>query len=62
MHNGLLPHLEGVVNFYNGGAAQPRPRPDQVDDPLFPQTSPMLKPLDLEPSEREAIIAFLETL
>ena len=62
MHNGLLPHLEGVVNFYNGGAAQPRPRPDQIDDPLFPQTSPMLKPLDLETSEREAIIAFLETL
>ena len=62
MHNGLLPDLDGVVNFYNGGAARPRPRPAQADDPLFPVTSPMLKPLGLTPSEREALLAFLETL
>lgn len=62
MHNGLLPSLRGVVNYYNGGGARPARKDDQMDDPLFPSTSDRLVPLDLTPEERDALVAFLETL
>lgn len=62
MHNGLMPTLEGIINFYDAGGAHPRPRPDQVDDPLFPKTSALLKPLDLTAEEKAALAAFLRTL
>ncbi|WP_292132429.1 cytochrome c peroxidase [Brevundimonas sp.] len=62
MHNGLFPHLDGVVNFYNAGGAHPRRRPDQADDPLFPSTDPLLEPRQLTREERQAIVAFLGTL
>lgn len=62
MHNGIMPRLDGVVTFYNAGAAHPRPRPDQADDPLFPVTDPLLRPLELTLEERTALVAFLETL
>ena len=62
MHNGVMPELSGVVTFYNGGGARPRPREDQKDDPHFPQTDPLLAPLNLTADEREALVAFLETL
>jgi len=62
MHNGVMPELSGVVTFYNAGGARPRPREDQKDDPHFPQTDPLLAPLNLTAEEREALVAFLETL
>ena len=62
MHNGLLPSLRGVVNYYNGGGARPKRKPHQMDDPLFPSTSERLVPLELTPEERDALVAFLETL
>ena len=62
MHNGLFPHLRGVVNIYAAGGPRPRPRPDQASDPLFPKTSDLLHRLDLTPEERDALVAFLETL
>lgn len=62
MHNGVMPELSGVVTFYNAGGASPRPREDQKDDPHFPQTDPLLSPLNLTLEEREALVAFLETL
>ncbi len=62
MHNGLFPTLAGTVNFYNQGGAQLRPQPDQANDPLFPKTSPLVKPLGLTAEERRALVAFLETL
>ena len=62
MHNGIFPHLRGIVNFYNAGGVQSRRKPEQADDPLFPTTSPILKRLDLTREEREALVAFLETL
>lgn len=62
MHNGVMPELSGVVTFYNAGGARPRPREDQKDDPHSPQTDPLLAPLNLTPDEREALVAFLETL
>lgn len=62
MHNGVFPHLEGVLNFYNAGGAHPRPREDQVEDPLFPKTDSLLRRRDLTREEREDLIAFLEAL
>lgn len=62
MHNGLFPSLEGTVNFYTAGGARPRPREEQKDDPLFPTTDPLVQRLDLSAEDREALLAFLETL
>lgn len=62
MHNGLFPHLDGVVNFYNAGGAHPRRRPNQAEDPLFPSTDPLLERRQLTRDDREAIVAFLGTL
>lgn len=62
MHNGLFPSLEGVVNFYNAGGARPRPTAAQASDPLFPTTSPFLKPKNLNAEEKAALVAFLKTL
>lgn len=62
MHNGLFPHLRGIVNYYNAGGARPVRKPEQKNDPLFPTTTPILKPLNLSNEEREDLVAFLETL
>lgn len=58
-HNGLFDNIEGVINMYNNGMAQPKPKPEQVNDPLFPKTDVHLKRLNLTKEEKEAIIAFL---
>lgn len=62
MHNGLFPHLWGVINMYDAGMPQPRPRPDQQDDALFPKTSPIIRPLDLTAAEKQDLEAFLRSL
>lgn len=62
MHNGLFPHLRGIVNFYNHGGARPQPRPEIAGDPLFPETSPLLVELGLTEAEKAALLAYLETL
>lgn len=62
MHNGLFPHLEGIINFYNAGAAHPRPAEGRTYELPFPKTDPLLKPLDLTAQEREDLKAFLEAL
>ncbi|WP_395943250.1 cytochrome-c peroxidase [Brevundimonas sp.] len=62
MHNGLFPTLDGLVAFYNGGGARPRPRPEQVGDPLFPTTDALVVQRSLTRQEREDLIAFLEAL
>jgi cytochrome c peroxidase len=50
MHNGVLATLGDVVAFYDAGGG---------DDPL---KDPRLKPLNLVPSEKADLIAFLEAL
>jgi len=62
MHNGLLPQLRGIVNMYNNGMPRPKPTPAQLDDPLFPQPDPLLKPLALTAQEIDAVSAFLDML
>jgi len=61
MHNGLF-DLDGVLNMYNGGMPNVRPTRAQKDDPLFPQKSPLLKPLGLNKQEVADLKAFLESL
>ena len=62
MHNGLFPHLKGVVNYYNGGGARPKRREKYEGDPLFPTTTDKLVKLELTKEERAALVAFLKTL
>ena len=62
MHNGLFSELDNVLRFYNAGGANPRLRPDQADDPLFPKTDPLLRRRELTAEEREDVAAFLGTL
>ena len=58
-HNGLFDNIEGVMNMYNNGMAQPKPKPEQINDPLFPKTDVHIKKLSLTKAEKEAIISFL---
>ncbi len=50
MHDGSLRTLEEVIDFYNSGGG-PNPALD-----------PKIKPLDLTPEEKAALLAFLEAL
>lgn len=62
MHNGRFPHLLGVVASYNFGMANPKPKETQKNDPLFPKTDSILRPLHLNDKEVKAIEAFLKVL
>lgn len=62
MHNGLFPHLRGVIFSYHFGMANPSPNETQKNDPLFPKTDPILQPLYLSDEEINAIEAFLKVL
>lgn len=62
MHNGMMISLRGVLNFYNRGGFQPRPKPGQENDPTFSQLSPLVKPLQLNREETDALLAFLDSL
>ncbi|ANH81354.1 cytochrome-c peroxidase [Niabella ginsenosidivorans] len=62
MHNGLFDNLEGVINMYNSGMPQKAKTEEQKNDPLFPRTDHLLKPLGLTKEERQQLIAFLHTL
>ena len=70
MHNGLFPHLIGVLNAYNAGMFHPKP-PKNIDNQEntkalkslpFPHTDPLLQKLNLTSDEIEALEAFLKTL
>ncbi len=50
MHDGSLPNLEAVVDFYDRGG-KPNPHLD-----------PLMKPLRLTPQEKEALVEFLRSL
>ena len=62
MHNGLFDNIEGVMNMYSAGMPQPKPKPEQVGDPLFPKTDRLIKKLDLTKQEKEDLIAFLTSI
>lgn len=50
MHDGSLPTLEAVIDFYDRGG---------IDNP---NKDPRLKPLHLSPQEKRALVAFLKSL
>lgn len=63
MHNGLFDDLEGIVNLYNSGMHMIDPTAQQkLDDPLYPVTDSLLKPLELTTQEKKSLVAFLEAL
>ncbi|MBN9024860.1 cytochrome-c peroxidase [Kaistia sp. MMO-174] len=66
MHNGIVPTLRHVIMLYQTGGGHTLPRnAAEARNPLMPfagRTSPILKPLGLSPAEREALVAFLESL
>ena len=62
MHNGLFPEIRGVLNLYNMGMPNLKPKGEQVNDKLFPKTSPLLQKLDLNKGELDALEAFLGSI
>lgn len=60
MHNGLFPSARGVLNMYNAGMPTLRRKEHQLDDPLFPKKSALLKPLGLNNQDLADLEAFLE--
>ena len=62
MHNGLFDNIESIMNMYSAGMPQPKRKPEQANDPLFPATDPLIKKLDLTPEEKKSLIAFLDAI
>ena len=62
MHNGLFSGLRGIVNLYAAGGGRDRTRQSPTTQAPPPQPDPLLKQRDLSSEERDAIVAFLETL
>ena len=62
MHHGLFEDLTVTLRAYNIGMPTPKRRADQVDDPLYPEKSPLLNRLDLSDEDLADIEAFLESL
>ncbi len=62
MHNGLFPNLRGVLNMYNAGMPQPKRKENQLNDTLFPTTSKLIKKLQLNKSEMDALEDFISSL
>ncbi|MDF2191937.1 cytochrome c peroxidase [Paraflavitalea sp. CAU 1676] len=62
MHNGLFYNIEGIMNMYSAGMPQPKRKPEQANDPLFPATDLLIKKLDLTPEEKKSLIAFLDAI
>lgn len=59
MHNGLFPHLRGVLNLYNSGMPTEKRNPESE---LFPKKSEMLVKLNLTDTEINDLENFLKTL
>lgn len=62
MHNGLFPNIRGVLNMYNAGMPQPKRKESQLNDTLFPTTSKLIKKLNLNKSEMDALEDFIASL
>ncbi|MNK17430.1 Cytochrome c551 peroxidase precursor [compost metagenome] len=61
-HDGRFSDLSMLLNQYTAGMPQPKAPAGLLADSLYPQQSPLLKPLAINLAEREAIIRFLEAL
>ncbi len=61
-HDGRFSDLSMLLNQYTAGMPQPKARDSMLYDSLYPAQSVLLKPLQINLAEREAIIRFLEAL
>lgn len=61
MHNGIFPHLVGIINMYNAGFPVAVVKGTE-NDPLLPKTDPLIQKLNLTRDEILALEAFLKTL
>ncbi|TDX33380.1 cytochrome-c peroxidase [Rhodovulum visakhapatnamense] len=64
MHNGIFPHLPGVIRFYagGGGASARLPAAPGPVETSAATPSPLIRRLDLSPDDIEALAAFLEAI
>lgn len=64
MHHGNFPTLLDVIHFYNNGNPAPIQKKYQgtARDSLLPTTSPILKKLDLTDTEKQQLLAFLQSI
>jgi cytochrome c peroxidase len=64
MHHGHFPSILDVVEFYNLGNPSPIQKKylGTPRDSLIPKTSPILKKLNLDRTEIDALLAFINTL
>lgn len=61
MHHGLMFEITEVIDMYDRGMPQIIPR--RYDDhPLKPKKDRLLRPLNLKPEEKKALLAFLEAI
>lgn len=61
-HNGSFRFMRMVLMHYNMGFFGGNPTPEQKNDPLFPKTDPLIRPLGLNLEEFEALEAFMNVL
>jgi len=61
LHHGLIFSLREVIDMYDAGMPQIIPKKAR-DHPLYPKKSPLLKPLGLTETEKDALLAFLEAI
>ena len=59
MHNGLFSNMRGIISLYNIGG--PRNTYD-ASDTMAPKQSSLLKPLNLNTAEANALLEFLESI
>ncbi len=62
MHNGLFPHIRGVLNMYNVGMPNRKLPEGYEKDPTYPINSELLHVLSLNEEELQALEAFLGSI
>ncbi len=62
MHDGSLPTLEAVIDFYAAGGRDITEGPNAGDGRLSPFRDPLTSGIDLSPEEKADLVAFLKTL
>lgn len=62
MHTGLFVEFKPMIDQYNKGGFRPRRLAKFKDDPMFPETSPLVHKLHLTDQELDALVSFLHIL
>ncbi len=62
MHNGVFPDLKGLLRMYGNAMGNPTAKAVAAGDPYAPPLSPLIRKLELNEADVEALAAFLQTL